>query len=67
MEKEFVSSGSLTDFIHSQIDQFGKRKRKIERERRSRRENIKEKEENTKVVDAIKFFSNFRFCSTLRN
>ena len=65
MEKEFVSSGSLTDFIHSQIDQFGKRK--IERERRSRRENIKEKEENTKVVDAIKFFSNFRFCSTLRN
>ena len=65
MEKVFVSSGSLTDFIHSQIDQFGKRK--IERERRSRRENIKEKEENTKVVDAIKFFSNFRFCSTLRN
>ena len=41
MEKVFVSSGSLTDFIHSQIDQFGKRK--IERERRSRRENIKEK------------------------
>ena len=41
MEKVFVSSGSLTDFIHSQIDRFGKRK--IERERRSRRENIKEK------------------------